>query len=436
MTRPSVPRQRPHRPFRVVPPILRRIGDRRFSGYVILDEYDGTPGYLLWLTFRDTELWVSSTRSSSLFVPDPEGAEVRRSWAAELVPPFRAISPALVGLTDCLLQRSAEPEPISERCGEIAGWSEAQSRLGTAVEYAQVASIALPEDAMAAVRTARILRLRAEYERALTWFDHSIATARRTANWEAYAQAHSGLGCLYLQRGNLGRARKVLRRSLRTAVRHHLPERKAAAYHNLFAVEAISGNWTLAEKYASLALVHYPEGARGVPRMARDLAFRWIQRGYFERALPLASEVLQHFSMPADRALVWSDVARAAAGCGEAETFEEAWARAYAMTREYTVDPFEADILLNLAHAAASRGDVVRGRLVATRAIELARERREGSVQLEAEAVLDSLTVGQHIAPEPPPTPHTSEIADTFIDALKSARAAVQATAALVPRPG
>lgn len=36
--------------------------------------------------------------------------------------------------------------------------------------------------------------------------------------------------------------------------------------------------------------------------------------GHFTRALPLALEALNHFTVPVDRALVWADVARAAGG--------------------------------------------------------------------------------------------------------------------------
>jgi tetratricopeptide (TPR) repeat protein len=194
-----------------------------------------------------------------------------------------------------------------------------------------------------------------------------------------------------MQRGNLPRARIVLRRSLRAALRNELPERTASAYHNLFAVEATAGDWEKAEKFAQLALRWYPPNARGVPRLARDLAFRWIQRGYFDRALPLAKEALHHFSAQADRALVWSDIARAAAASGEAETFEDAWARAWVLVREGHVEPFGADILLNLAHGAASQGDTTRARLAAERALELGRATKEAQILFEAESVLDSL---------------------------------------------
>jgi len=189
----------------------------------------------------------------------------------------------------------------------------------------------------------------------------------------------------------------MLHRSLRIAKRKELPERAAAAFHNLFAVEAIAGNWEQAETHAQRALKLYPPDARGLPRLARDLAFRWIQRGYFERALPLAKEVLSHFQAPADRALTWSDIARAAAGAGELEEFETAWASAWVAVRTGTVEPFGGDILLNLTHAAAFRGDATRASMTGREAIAVATARNEHQVILEAESVLDSLRSAQTV---------------------------------------
>jgi tetratricopeptide (TPR) repeat protein len=424
MTKASSPRQRPHFRLRAVPPITSPIGDRAFSGSIILEEYAGVGALILWISFRDAELWSTTCQVGGPLLW-ADGVEGRRQAVAQLDESgFKSIKSALLTLAELAAPIQPDRASVADGCDSIAGWSEMQNRLGTAVEYAQVASFALPDRAMYAVRAGRVLRMRAEYARALTWFDHGIVVARRTGDWESYAQAYSGLGCLYMQRGNYRRARTVLRRSLRAALRYHLPERSGAAYHNLFAVEASTGNWTLAEQYAEHALATYPEGSRALPRLARDLAFRWIQRGYFDRALPLAREVIGHFAVPADRALVWSDIARAAAGCGEVEIFEDAWAKAYGLATQENVEPFTVDILLNLAHAAGTRNDPVRGTMSARRALELARERKEGQLMLEAEAVLSSIQTRKLVAPpQMPVNGGNVEIADRFVQALQLARA-------------
>jgi len=387
----------------------------------ILDEYDGVGGFVLWLSFRDSELFARSVA----------GVTFRSSLAERValidllsIPQFEPVKGALQTLGMLLAPAPPGRDVIAAGCQAIAGWSELGSKLQTAVEYAQVASLAEPVNASYAVQAARLLRMRAEYERAVSWFDHAIYLAKVEGNAVVHSQAYSGLGCLYMQRGNLPKARRVLHRSLRIARRKELPERAAAAFHNLFAVEAIAGNWEEAERNAQRALKLYPEHARGLPRLARDLAFRWIQRGYFERALPLAKEVLVHFEAPADRALAWSDIARAAAGASELEDFETAWASAWVAVKAGAVEPFGADILLNLAHAASVKGDAMRATMAGREAIAVAKVRKESQTILEAEAVLDSLRSAQvpavSVFQDPAPYP----LSRMFVRVLEVARAA------------
>ena len=160
-------------------------------------------------------------------------------------------------------------------------------------------------------------------------------------------------------------------------------------------------------------------------RLARDLAYRLILRGCFSRALPLSQEVLHHFSAPAELAMVWSDIARAAAGAGELEVFESAWAQSLVLIERGNLDPFTINIMLNLAHGAAFRGDALRSSLMANRALRLARERKEGSSVLEAEALLDSLRSQQVKRPSVLGVSRTSkQLVETFVRALQEERAA------------
>lgn len=421
MTKPADPRRRPYLPRRVAPPLSRELGGPQLAGLNILEEHPGIGGFVLWVSFRDADLWIAAEDRSSIL--RSEGREGRREEVAQLKEPaYSEIKPALLMLADLPIDHGLDSAEVGSGCDCIAGWSEARGNLGTAVEFAQVASFAVPDRALFAVRVGRVLRMRAEYARSITWFDYGITLARARGDWEAYAQGNAGLGCLHMQRGNYPRARRILRRSLRIAIRHHLPERAGAAYHNLFAVEASTGNWLLAEDYATKALAHYPLGARGLPRLARDLAFRWIERGHFARALPLSQEVLQHFTVAADRALVLSDIARAAAGASaHVEIIEDAWAQAYALLKTNNVDPFEVDILLNLAQAASMREDVVRAEMVVRRALDVAQSRRQGEAILAAEALLHSLR-----SPTAPTAraDEWNEVADTFVRVLQQARTA------------
>ncbi len=272
-----------------------------------------------------------------------------------------------------------------------------------------------------------MLRVRAEYQRAWSWFEHAVYLARQTRDWQAYAEANAGVGNLYIQVGNYPKARIAHTRCLRAARRNHLQDMVASAFHNLFILEMEVGATETAEKYAKKALDAYPLDSPSLPRLARDLAWRWMLLGYFDRALPLSQEAMKHFASPADQALLWSDIARAAAGAGQVDTFEDAWARTRVLMSEHVVDPWPADILVNLAHAAACLGEVARAERVARQAVEVARSRREGTLLLAAEAILDSLAraaSGEPLRRTAKSASSEDRLVDSFLRVLKEARAA------------
>jgi tetratricopeptide (TPR) repeat protein len=323
-------------------------------------------------------------------------------------------------LADCVRHGGTA---IAAACDFVAEWAEERGKLRTAVEFAQVASLVDPTRPMLAARAARILKERAEWDRAVNWYQHAIFIARSVGDWYAYADANCGLGGLHAERGRLPRARKFFKRALRAAMRHHEDEQIANAYHYLFTLEAVAGNWERAEAMAMQALARYPADSPRRPRLARDLAYRWILRGYFDRALRLAQAVLPHFNTPALRTLVWSDIARAAAGAGEDEAFESAWAQARVLLDDGVGEPYRITILLNLAHGAAFRGEGARARLPASEALELARSRGEPQSVLEAEALLDSIRTAFVVPPGSTAGHRDGGLIDTVLRLLAESRA-------------
>ena len=423
MTKPSTPRRRPRHVLRAAPPLVQPIGRSSFSGLAILEENPGPAGLLLWQSYRDAELWASTSPAERVFRPgraETRFAAIRALDEAE----HHEIKPALLTLSFLLTPEGPDAREVAAACQAVSAWAERRGALGTAVEFAQAASFAAPRDARQAVRAARMLRIRAEYERAWSWFDHAVFLARQSGDWRAYTEAWAGVGNLCIQVGNYPRARVAHKRCLRAARRSHLHDMVAAALHNLFILEMEVGEVEKAERYARKALEAYPLDSPLLPRLARDLAWRWMVQGFFERALPLAQEALKHFTSPADRALLWSDVARAAAGAGEVETFEEAWARAWVLYQEHPVDPWPADILVNLAHGAAFLGERTRAERAARLAVETARARREGTLLLAAEAILDSLARAPRVRVEPAPASVDGALVDAFVRTLQEARTA------------
>lgn len=421
MTRPKLPRRKPYVPRRVPPPLAHPLGAEGFPGLEILAEYPALPGLVLWTCFRDADLWVRVRDPQALFSSD---SRTLGNFIGEIVgPEYVRILPSLRFIAETVHRPDADQSLIAVECDNVAEWSEQRSRLATAIEYAQVASLADPRHPLYAVRAARVLKMRAEWARAQSWFDYAVFLARQANDWEAYAYAYSSLGSMHLERGNVPKSRAMLRRSLRIAKRRHLSEREAVACHNLFTVEYLSGNWKLGEEYAVRALALYPEGSVNRPRLARDLAYRTILRGAFAEALPLAQEVLQHFTAPAERALVWSDIARAAAGAGEVGQFEMAWAQAYLLIETENLDPFTINIMLNLAHGAASRGDGFRAALMGARAVQLATERNESGSVFEGEALLDSLRENRAITRPSDPGRGSRAVVEEFLRMLVHERA-------------
>jgi tetratricopeptide (TPR) repeat protein len=402
----------------VLPPISPRLGSREFRGYEILEEFDGVAGLVLWFGCRDAELWAVVQEKSRLFGDAPAGWS---GWIGQLDGTFEPIVPRLRLLAS--LPSNQGTAAIASACDSIAEWAEKQSKLGTAVEFSQVASLVEPDFPLYGARTARLLKDRAEWDRSASWYDHAIFVARRVEDWYAYADAYCGLGDLYFERGNLPRARRLFKRALRAATRHHIDEQIANAYHYLFTLEAVVGNWERAEAFVVNALAKYPGDSPKRARLARDLGYRWILRGYFERALPLAQEVLGHFTTPGLRALVWSDIARAAAGAGDEGAFETAWAQAKVLLDSGATDPYTTTILLNLAHGAAFRGEVARANFPARTAAEIARARGEPQFVLEAEALLDSLHSAGFIRPERGPPRLAGDLVDEVLRIMKEHRA-------------
>lgn len=428
MPKPTNPPRRKRTEFRVPPPLLQRIGAKGYPGLDLLEpDADELPHVriLFWCTYRDVELWARVS-NSPLFASDTDRMPAIDALDGEIyagaIPHLRALA---------RLSPGASPDAVSDACRELASWFEGRGRLPGALDFAIAAFLARPSNASFAVRVARLARMLAEYPRATSWFDYSLYLARKEGDWQAYSEACAGYGNMYYQIGNYPRARYFHERCLRVARRNRLREMVGAAHHNLFAIEMEVGNYELAEEHAARAHKAYPPESPCVARLARDLSWRWTIMGHFARALPLALEALNHFTVPVDRALIWADVARAAGGAGDTDTFEQAWAETWVLVGRGVTDPFAAGILLDLGHGAKSIGEYARAARAATKAAGIARERGEGKTILEAEALLDSL----HLVPtpkiiqeEPPRVDDLIEprgiLADEIVATLRRARAA------------
>ncbi|HEU0076868.1 MAG TPA: tetratricopeptide repeat protein [Longimicrobiaceae bacterium] len=377
---------------------------------------------LLWQTCRSVHLWGQAGPRLRLFAPD--AAELRRGRleAAGVDDELRAPLALLAGLLEN--RRVVDVPRVVEACREVARWAEGRGKLATALAFAQAAAVAEPEDASLAVAVGRFARMRAEYERAESWFEHAIVLARLTRDRQAYAEAYAGLGNLYVQKGGFPKARLYHQRCLRAARRYSLHEMEGAALHNLYGVEVECGNAVQADEYAEAALDVYPRSSPGLLRLAHDVAYVWINQGHYRRALPVVREVLLHLTRPADRIVVLGDVARAGGGAGETDSFERAWAEAWLLADSDCAEEGSARALTGLAYGAVSLGEWKRAERAATKAAHIAEVRGESKVLLAAEAIIglvrDEIT-GE--AQSDTTTPLSERLAGRFVETLRRSRA-------------
>ena len=162
----------------------------------------------------------------------------------------------------------------------------------------------------------------------------------------------------------------------------------------------------------------------GLPALAHDVAYFWLENGHFARALPVFEAVLPHIARSADRVRVLADVARAAAGAAREEVFTAAWEEAMREVERPDAEEGAAQALLDLAHGAAMLRSWGKAERAATRALAAAAERNESRVRLEAEAVLDSVRRRSAAALSPaaaPRSPRGDALAADLVEHLAAA---------------
>jgi tetratricopeptide (TPR) repeat protein len=404
-----------------VPPAITR-GSEAIPALAVVEEIPGDLGVVLWRSVRNVVLWARTPEASRASLFDAGAADARAAELARVQPEAELLAPLSVVVALLENPRDVEVRRLVNACRRVAAWAEARGALGTALEFAQAAALARPDSAPLAFAVGRLARRRAEYDRAESWYMRAIVQARQAGDWRSYALAFSGIGNMYVRRGNYRVARKAFVRSLRAARRHHLRDVCAMAYHDLYLCAADTGEGSDAGPLAEQAFRAYGAAHPHVPRLAYDVAYNWVQLGNFVPAARVAEALLPHFTGPTERALVLGLLARAAGGAGERRAFEAAAEAVEAMVAE--MPPIEGftGALLGVANGAASLGDHERAVHAAGRARELARHRREGRVELAAEAVADSANARRNSDASPgAPAPGAFELAEKFVRALAGA---------------
>jgi tetratricopeptide (TPR) repeat protein len=380
LSRRSKRRQTPH-----VPPIETL----PFEGARVLDEVPGDLGAFLFQRVRDILLWSSFAADdrarSSLFhkrrVTIPKIKDLVEGQPLET--DLQVLASVVVAPGSC------EPDELAGACARVSQWAVDKSLYQTAYWFAFAASSILPLDPLMCVASGRIARKQAKYELGKQWFRRAVRLSRTSRRWNVLATALISWATLELQRGNLPQARTRLMRAWRTARKYDLRHLAGRAQHDLLQLTIDTGEWDAAESHAAAALDLYGPRATNIPALAHDWAYLWLRRKYFSAALPVFEAVLPYITVPNERILVLSSIARAAGARGESKRFEDAAEGVFQLagiTSEGT-----AAALISVAEGAYAIGDVTRSLEQAERALQLARGRDEKIAIEVAEELIERI---------------------------------------------
>ena len=394
-TQPRKEQPRAPRRWRTPPPLTR--GAETLEGMDILREVGGEAGILLWQAYRNVMFWATAepAERGKLFTPDAGRKRLAELLDADI--PTDLVD-SLVAVGRMLgAPEGTQGEAIADACRSIARWAETHGHEATALSFTQAAALAAPRQAELALAVGQIARRRGEMARAETWFRHAIMIARQVGDWTAYSRAYLSLGNMLMRRGNLPGAHRMHIKALRAARRKGLLKIQGEALHDMFVISHEMGRFDQADEYARMAYRAYgPEHAQ-LPALAHDIAYFWMDRGFFARALPVFQALEPHLPAPADRIALVSSIARAAGGAGQRDVFRKAWVEAMRMAREPEVASVLPGAMLELAQGAASLGEWDRAEQAAEQAFSSATERSQAKVQHKSEALLESIRSGRMV---------------------------------------
>lgn len=380
----------PRRPR--VPPVLTR-GTERFEGLAILDELTDDLGLLLWRSLRNVLTWARTPEGQRAGLFAGEAAPIRQGDLARLSPDPELHAPLSVILALLEAPEKADVARLSNACRRVALWAEDRGSLATALDYAQAAAAVAPDVALLSYHVGRVARRLADYDRAEGWYLRAIIQGRQQKDWRAYTLGFSGMGNLFVQKGNFPEARRYFERCLRAAIRNSLYELQGPAAHNIFGICVEMGAFSEGERYARQAIEGYQACDHSIVVLSKDIAYGWVIQGYFARALTVLRTLVPHYPAFPERAYLMGDIARAAGGAGEVAVFDDAASEIWKANVDGSASDVVARALLDLAHGAASLAEWDQADAALARVVQIAMERKESKVLLTAEAMQDFVRV-------------------------------------------
>ncbi len=344
-------------------------------------------GLVLWQVLRDVRTWLAAIAAPEAPTLADEG------WKLDgLVPELAVSLPTLDRLIRDPNPDPATLEAVAVACMHVGLWAEDVAAGHTALAFFQAAEDTDGENPHYAYNLGRVARKLALYDEAERWLKWAHWVARGAGRWDVAALSLSGLGNLHRQRGNLPLAMRFHRATRRIARKHDLRTLEGDALYDLVGLSFDFDDPQQGIAYAWRAIQAYGPGHTRIYRLAKDMAWLWMDRfGEFENAAVVFIALLDHVWEPKHRITLYASLARAAACAGWRDVFERMWIESWATIRQQPLRDFHAVALTQLALGAGCIADWERARMAATEALRIARSRGEGDMVLLAESILNSV---------------------------------------------
>lgn len=395
------------------------------AGTHIVRELPPELALTVWQVLRSVLLWAAEVPAQRGDLFEPRAME---QWEAELLQgTFDAglRYPLAVIVGELADPEAASPEQMAHACLCVTEWGLAHNATRTALAFTEAAALCRPDHPRYAWMAGRLLRTHGFRREAEQWIKRSVRVAGSKGDWEAQTLALNSLGNVFYEAGNYREAHHAQLQALRGARKHGFREREGEVLHDLFVVSWYLGDADNAEEYARRAFEIYKTGHARLPALAHDVAFSWVERGHYGRALIVLRELPDFFVEPRERIRVLASAARAAGGCGNAHAFQEIYSEISALAENIEKTPGVAVALVEVALGATSLGWWDQAECTLERALRIATLRSEPDVVIRAEAMLASVR-GQRVA-EPDrnkrdlhPVPRLDALARGFVTSLQA----------------
>jgi tetratricopeptide (TPR) repeat protein len=386
----------------------------------LIKDCDSVLGLALWRLVRDVRLWaaVPPDDRREAFRPRTDEARERLACAVREAPEIARPLELLAAVS--WFPEMARPAEVADACRRVMEWADERRMMETALQYAEAAALADPDEAGLAYAAGRITRRAGADFRSAAWYQRAIGLARRHRDSITYIEAHLGYGNLLFQTGDYANARPYHLKAARKAVRAGRRDLAGAGHHNLLTLESARGDWNQAEFHFRKALELYPVRYSRVCHLVHDYAHVIMRKSHFSCALGLLDLLEPRFAVRNPmRILLAANIGRASAGLRDHPRFADARAEVIELAGISDEGAPAALVLLAEGARELRLWDVAEE--LSARALEIAMRRRERDAQRIAAELLDSIALRR--APEAsrdvPPPPAVRELTRTISARLK-----------------